>query len=118
MYSSGVTTHHQTDTDAVDNERVLSLYGVILASIGALGVLFFWTMGAIGLLTNDGGLILDLRLTGVWRTLYFALPVVVLVCVAGAIGLFALRRHKEAVGLAGLPVIATIAYYFALVQLR
>lgn len=118
MYSSAVNTQQHTDPDAVDNERVLSLYGVILASIGALGVLFFWTMGAIGLLTNDGGLVLDLRLTGVWRTLYFALPVVVLVCVAGAVGLFALRRHKEAVGLAGLPVAATIAYYLALVLVR
>jgi len=75
-------------------------------------------MGAIGLLTNDGGLMLDLGLTGLWRTLYFALPVVVLVCIAGAVGLFALRRHKEAVGLAGLPVIATIAYYLALVLVR
>lgn len=118
MYSSAVNTQQATHDDAVDNERVLSLYGIILASIGALGILFFWSMGTIGLLTNDGGQILDLRLTGLWRTLYFALPVVVLVSVAGAVGLFALRRHKEAVGLAGLPVIATLVYYFALVQLR
>lgn len=118
MYGSAVTNHQATPNDTVDNERVLSLYGIILASIGGLGILFFWSMGAIGLLTHNGGLMLDLRLTGLWRTLYFALPIVVFVCVAGAVGLFALRRHKEAVGLAGLPILATLAYYFALVQLR
>ena len=118
MYGSAVNTQATTNGEAVDNERVLSLFGVILAGIGSLGILFFWSMGAIGLLTNDGGQILDLRLTGIWLTLFWALPVVVLVSIAGAIGLFALRRHKEAVGLAGLPIIATIAYYFALVQLR
>jgi len=118
MYGSAVTTDQTTYDDAVDNERVLSLYGIILAGIGGLGILFFWAMGAIGLLTNDGGLMLELQLTGLWRTLYFALPVVVLVSLAGAVGLFALRRHKEAAGLAGLPIIATLAYYFALVQLR
>ena len=118
MYGSAVNTQATTNGEAVDNERVLALFGVILAGIGSLGILFFWSMGAIGLLTNDGGQILDLRLAGIWLTLFWALPVVVLVSIAGAIGLFALRRHKEAVGLAGLPIIATIAYYLALVQLR
>lgn len=118
MYSSAVNTRQTNHDDAGDNERVLSLYGIILASIGGLGILFFWSMGAIALLTDDGGLMLDLRLTGLWRTLFFALPVVVLASIVGAIGLFALRRHKEAVGLAGLPILATLAYYFAMVQLR
>jgi len=118
MYSSAVNTQLPSDDDAVDNERVLSLYGIILASVAALGILFFWTMGAIGLLTGNGGLMLDLQLTGIWRTLFLAAPIIVLVCVVGAVGLFAARRHKEAVGLAGLPFLGALAYYFALVQLR
>lgn len=118
MYSSAVDTKHAGNGDGSDNERVLSLFGIILAGIGSLGIFFFWAMGAIGLITHNGGLILDLQLTGIWRTLFFALPVVVVVCVVGSIGLFALRRHKEAVALAGLPTLATLAYYFALVQLR
>lgn len=118
MYSSAVNTQVASDGDAIDNERVLSLFGIILQSIGSLGILFFWTIGAIGLLTNNGGQILELGLTGIWRLLFWALPILVVVSIAGAVGLFALRRHKEAAGLAGLPIIATLVYYFALVQLR
>jgi len=117
MYGTAVNSHAAA-SNGVDNERVLSLYGIILGSIPALGIFFFWTIGAIGLLTNDAGLILDLRLSGLWLTPFWALPFVVFGSILGAIALFALRRHKEAVALAGLPVIATIAYYFALVQLR
>ena len=118
MYSSALNTQQTKPDEAADNERVLALYGIILAAIPSLGILFFWAMGAIALLTGNGGQILDLQLSGLWRTLFFALPVVVLVSLAGAMGLFALRRHREAVGLAGLPIVATLAYYFALVQLR
>ena len=117
MYGTAVNTH-AGGANHVDNERVLSLFGIILGSIPALGILFFWTIGAIGLLTNDAGLILDLRLSGLWLTLFWAAPIIVFASILGAIALFALRRHKEAVALAGLPVIATLLYYFALVQLR
>ena len=117
MYGSAVNTQ-AAGADRMDNERVLSLFGIIMGSIPALGILYFWTMGAIGLLTNDAGLILDLQLSGVWLTLFWAAPIVVFGSILGAIALFALRRHKEAAALAGLPVLATLAYYFALVQLR
>lgn len=118
MYSSAAEPVGSPRHDKVDNERVLSLYGIILATLPSFGVLFFWTIGAVGLLTGQGGQILDLQLTGIWRTAFLAMPVVALVCLVGAVALFALRRHKEAAGLAGLPVLATLAYYFALVLLR
>lgn len=104
--------------DRVDNERVLGVYGIVLGALPAMGILVFWSMGAIQLFTGNGGLINELQLTGAWRFLYLAYPVVLLLALLAALGAFALKRYKEAAGLAMLPVLGVLVYYFALVQLR
>jgi len=82
--------------------------------VGAFGGL----LGVIGLVGGNGGYILHLQLEGVWRTLFMFYPLVlVIAAVVGGV-LVALKRDLEAVGLFGLPVVAAIAYYFALIHLR
>jgi len=109
---------HDRGEVRVDNERVLGVYGIILGALPGALVLIFWTMGAVHLLTGNGGLINELQLTGAWRVLFFSYPVVLLVAVLAALGAFALKRYKEAAGIALLPVAGVILYYLALVQLR
>lgn len=99
-------------------ERTMALYGVAFAAIGALGILFFWTIGAVLLLTGNGGLINELAFTPVERTLYLSYPLVAVLALAVGIGLFLARREREAVGIAGLPVVAAVVFYLALTLLR
>lgn len=119
MYSR--TLAHPTPQNAeagVDNDRVLAVYGIILGALPAVLILVFWSMGAILLLTGNGGIINELQLTGAWRWLYFSYPIVVLVALLLALGAFAMKRYMEAAGLAMLPTIGVVLYYLALVQFR
>lgn len=123
MYTATVANRQQTGHNGpaetvVDNERVLGIYGIVLGLIPAMGVLVFWSMGAILLLTGNGGYVNELQLTGAWRFLFFSYPAVLVVSLLLALGAFFLNRFKEAAGLAMLPVIGVVLYYFALVQLR
>ena len=102
----------------VDNERVLGVYGIILGILPGALVLIFWAMGALHLLTGNGGLINELQLTGAWRFLFLSYPVVLVLAFLAALGAFAIKRYKEAAGIAMLPVIGVVVYYLALVQLR
>jgi hypothetical protein len=99
-------------------ERTMALYGVAFAGIGALGILFFWSIGAVNLVLGNGGFLTDLALGQTTRTLYLSYPVLAVVSLAAGIGLFLGRREREAVAIAGLPVVATIAFYLGLVLLR
>jgi hypothetical protein len=99
-------------------ERTMALYGVAFAGIGALGILFFWSIGAVNLVFGNGGFINDLDLGQTTRTLFLSYPVVVVLSLAVGIGLFLARREREAVAISGLPVMATIAFYLGLVLLR
>lgn len=115
MYTASVNRDLPADT--VDNERVLSLFGVIFGIIGSGAILIFWTMGRILRHTGNGGAITQLPLTGLWGVLYNAYPFIMVGCVlvAGVL-FFGLKRYKEAAGIAGLPVIGTILFYLALVE--
>ncbi|HZJ09637.1 MAG TPA: hypothetical protein VFD39_08085 [Trueperaceae bacterium] len=119
MYSATVDNDSANSGEVrVDNDRVLGVYGIILGALPALFILVFWSMGAKLLITDNGGYINQLQLTGAWRWLYFSYPVVLLGSMLLALGAFVLNRYKEAAGLAMLPFIGTVAYYLALVQLR
>jgi hypothetical protein len=108
----------RTTHDPYAGDRTGTILGLAAGALGGGAVLFFWLMGAINLLTGTGGAILGLRLEGLWRTLFLAYPVVFLLATLVGGLLFLLRRDLEAVGVMGLPVVAAIAYYFALVHLR
>jgi hypothetical protein len=104
--------------DPYAGDRTGTILGVAAGALGGGAVLYFWLMGAINLLAGTGGFILELGLAGLWRTLYLAYPIVFLVAALVGGLLFLLKRDLEAVGVMGLPVVAAIAYYFALVHLR
>ncbi len=97
----------------MSGDRVLAIYGVIFALIGGLGILFFWLIGAILLLTGNGGTITDLPLGDTGRVLFLAYPAVMLACAVLAILLLWGRRDREALLLAGLPVVGTVLFYLA-----
>jgi hypothetical protein len=104
--------------DPYAGDRTGTILGVAAGALGGGAILYFWLMGAIHLLAGTGGFILELQLEGVWRTLFLAYPLVFLVAVLAGGLLFLLERDLEAVGTMGLPVVAAIGYYFALVHLR
>lgn len=101
-----------------DRERLLSVFGLIFGFLGTFMVSIFWSMGAMILLTGEGGTIQQLNLQGLWATLFWAFPFVAIGSVVLALGAFAVGRVKEAAGLALLPAAGVLLYYFALVQLR
>lgn len=108
-------------TAAVDpyaGDRTGTILGAFAGILGGGGVLFFWIIGAIGLLGRNGGFIQNLELEGVWRTLFLAYPFVFLAALVVGGVLAALKRDLEAVGVFGLPVVAAVAYYLALIHLR
>ena len=106
-----------TDRD-MSTERTMALYGVIFAGIGALGILFFWAIGAVLLLTGNGGTINDMGLGQLGRTLYLIYPVVAVVSLAAGTVLFLVRREMMAVGVTSLPIAGAVLFTFALVFLR
>lgn len=115
MYTA--TVDHERPEEKVDNERVLSLFGIIFGVLGSGFILLFWTMGRILRHTGNGGTITQLPMPGAWGFLYDAYPFILVGCVllAGVLYL-GTNRYKEAAAIAGLPVIGTIVYYLALVE--
>lgn len=115
-----MTTHsHVVAHQAVERAgaRTAAFYGVLLANIGSFGILFFWIIGTVLLVTRNGGHVFLLQLDGLERWLYFAYPAVVLVSL-GAWLLHLLRLDRAALALAGLPIVAAILYYLYLVSFR
>jgi hypothetical protein len=100
------------------NDRSPTVFGWVFALAGSGAVLLFWTMGAIDLLTRDGGLIVQLGLQGVWRALFLAYPFVFVACLVLGAVLVALRRDLESIAVAGAPAALALLYYFALLYLR
>src|SRR5690606_41929579 len=83
---------HQRHETEVDNARVLGVYGIILGALPGVLVLVFWSMGAIQVLTGNGGLINELQLSGAWRWRFFSYPIVLVAAVLLALGAFARKR--------------------------
>lgn len=118
MYQSATGGNLATSEQTVDNKAMLGVLGFFVGAALSLGIGLFWTVGAIGLWTNSIGLLGSLRLEGIWRTLYFAYPFVVLACLVIGTILFVAKRHLEAAAIAILPVLGVPLFYFALVLLR
>jgi predicted lipid-binding transport protein (Tim44 family) len=104
--------------DPYAGDRTGTILGALAGVLGGGGVLFFWIIGAIGLLGGNGGFIQNLQLEGVWRTLFLAYPFVFLAALVAGAALASLKRDLEAVGVLGLPVVAAVLYYLALIHVR
>jgi hypothetical protein len=104
--------------DLVAGDRTGTILGAFAGVLGGGAILFFWSIGAIGLLGGNGGYVQDLALTGAWRTLFLAYPFVFVAALLVGGALAALRRDLEAVGVFGLPVVGAVLYYVALIQFR
>lgn len=102
----------------MNDDRAPTIYGWIFALLGGGGILYFWLMGAIGLLGGNGGQILALGLEGAWRTAFLAYPLVFIAAIVVAAVLAGLKRDLESVGVAGAPVVLATLYYLALIHLR
>ena len=117
----------QVHNETLAEDRTLILYVMLIAQVATLGILFFWAMGALLQLTQNGGHINSLQLDtigpgflhfGLGRILYFSYPFVAFG--ASAIGwfLFWHRWHRPAVLFCGFPVVGTVIFYLALVLFR
>lgn len=104
--------------DPFAGDRTGTILGAFAGVLGGGAVLYFWLMGAIGLLGRNGGFILALELEGAWRTLFLAYPFAFVAALVAGGALAALRRDLEAVGVLGLPVVGAVLYYLALIHLR
>lgn len=112
-------TPHATDADHdFSGDRSGTLLGAAAGVLGSGAILFFWIMGAVGLLTQTGGTIGQLGLEGFWRTAFLAYPLVFVAALVVGSALAALKRDLEAVGVFGLPVVAAVAYFVALIHVR
>ncbi len=100
------------------DDRSPTLFGWVFALLGSGGVLLFWVMGAIGLLTGNGGFILQLQLEGIWRLLFLAYPAAFLVALLLGGALVALKRDLESIGVVAAPAGLALLYYVALIYLR
>ena len=110
---------HAPDADHdFPGDRSGTLLGAAAGALGSGAILFFWLMGAIGLLTQTGGTIGQLGLEGYWRTAFLAFPLVFVAAMVAGAALTALKRDLEAVGAFGLPLVAAVVYFVALVHVR
>src|SRR5699024_8869739 len=100
------------------NDRALTVFGMLGAHLGAFGVLYFWLTGAILLFTGNCGQLVEItRLSDVERVLFLAYPAVVLLSLVSWV-FFALKKDLVALGLAGLPIVCVIGYFFYLNTVR
>jgi|GEM_PF-987268 len=106
------------DIKANEFDRVLTVFGILAGHLGSFAVLYFWLTGAILLFTGNGGQLVEIvDLNSVERMLYLAYPVVVLVSFIAWL-FFALKRDLVAIGVAGLPVVCAVLYFFYLNTVR
>jgi hypothetical protein len=88
-------------------ERVLSTLGAIALQLAGLGLFLFWSMGAVLLITGNGGQINDLGWGGGMRALYFSYPFILAIC--SVVGWLLYLRQKDLFALATLSVPAGVA---------
>ncbi len=114
-----IANPHATDAEHdFSGDRSGTLLGVAAGALGSGAILYFWIMGAIGLFTQTGGTINQLELEGYWRFAFLAYPLVFIAATVVGSALLALKRDLEAVGVFGLPVVAAVMYFVALIHIR
>lgn len=112
--ATGASNNTGSRRQSHENDRTLVIFGLLGAHLGAFGILYFWITGAILLFTGNGGQLVELmQPTQVERWLYLAYPAVVLLSLFSWV-FYALKRDLMALGLAGLPVVAAVVYFFYL----
>lgn len=113
-----ITSTNTPQLRPAEDGRALALFGII-AGIG-LGfmVLIFWAMAAMLVFTDNGGLVTDLNLQGLWLVLFYGYPVVLVVFSGIAVALFATRHELESVAVSMMPVGLVVLYYLALLYLH
>lgn len=96
-------------------ERVFTLFNALALQIAGLGVLLFWTMGAIFLITGSGGQINHMAFSSLGRTLFFLYPVALAIFSLLGWFLFYIRRDLLAVMTLSAPVGLVVLYYLFVV---
>lgn len=100
----------------MSEDQSLSLFTLLGGVIGTFGVLFFWVIGWGLLLRDEPTQLVLLDLSPTMLLLYNLFPALAIVSVIAGGLLFWLGRLQAAVFFAGLPVVAAVAYYLALVM--
>lgn len=95
-------------------DRALAMYGLVFAIGGSLFVFLFWGMAAINL-QRGFGLIHDMQLAGMWRTLFWIYPFVLFGTMFASVLAYVTKQEEAAVAVAGLPIVGVALYYLALV---
>lgn len=96
-------------------ERVLSLFNALMLQVLGLGVLLFWSMGAVLLVTQNGGQINELNLAGFGRTFYWLYPLFLAVFSLIGWALFWVRRDLLAALSFSAPLGLMLLFYLTLV---
>src|SRR5690554_6459203 len=110
MVSSVPDSRPQLNTS--DNDRILTVFAMLGAHLGSFGIMYFWLTGLVLLFTGNGGQLVEIaHLNNMERLLFLSYPAVVLLSLFGWV-FFAFKRDLLAVGLAGLPIVCAIMYFF------
>ena len=96
-------------------DRVFALFNVLALQVAGLGVLLFWTMGAVFLITGEGGQINHMAFSNFGRTLFFLYPVALAIFSLLGWFLFYIRRDLLAIMMLSAPVGFVVLYYLVVV---
>ena len=99
----------------MSGERVLSLFNMLALQVVGLGVLLFWTIGSVLMLTGNGGQILDIEWSSLSLTAYYAFPILLVIC--SAIAWLAYWRKSDlfAMGVLSAPIGLMLLLYLYLI---
>lgn len=95
-------------------DRVLSLFTALALQLAGFGLLLFWTMGAVLLLTRNGGQFVELNLSGWTLTYYWLYPAFLLVFSLVGWLFFWKRQDLLATAALSAPVGLMLLYYLFL----
>ena len=96
-------------------DRVFALFNVLALQIAGLGVLLFWSIGAVFFITGQGGQFNHMEFSNIGRTLFFLYPVALAIFSLLGWFLFYIRRDLLAIMMLSAPVGLVVLYYLAVV---
>jgi hypothetical protein len=86
--------------NSMSGDRVLTLFGMFALQIAGLGIALFWAIGAILLITKNGGQIFDVLNTPGPRNAFFIYPVILII--GSIVGWLAFWRKADLLALAAM----------------